>query len=189
MSKSSENPAKKVASFEPRQTTMDSQNQVSFSQKLIFVPMRVEFPLQNGSTDLDKLAPEEMTSKEYYLDSTAHFAVHEVRWKDDFLHFIHRLIQELLKDEIRTKTFRNAIINNRHLFKDKIVLDIGCGVGIFSLFAAKAGAKMVIAVSQSLLHKTPYFNRIPRLKNLMSLNMRKGLFARIDTIKVIQLNS
>ena len=28
--------------------------------------------------DLDKLAPEDMTSKEYYLDSTAHFAVHEV---------------------------------------------------------------------------------------------------------------
>jgi hypothetical protein len=24
------------------------------------------------------MAPEEMTSKEYYLDSTAHFAVHEV---------------------------------------------------------------------------------------------------------------
>ena len=24
------------------------------------------------------MAPEDMTSKEYYLDSTAHFAVHEV---------------------------------------------------------------------------------------------------------------
>ena len=30
------------------------------------------------------MAPEEMTSKEYYLDSTAHFAVHEVRWKGVF---------------------------------------------------------------------------------------------------------
>jgi len=87
----------------------------------------------NGSNELDKMAPEDMTSKEYYLDSSAHFAVHE----------------ELLKDEIRTKTFRNAIINNRHLFKDKIVLDIGCGVGTFSLFAAKAGARMVIAVEKS----------------------------------------
>ena len=28
--------------------------------------------------ELDKMAPEDMTSKEYYLDSTAHFAVHEV---------------------------------------------------------------------------------------------------------------
>ena len=96
------------------------------------------------------MAPEDMTSKEYYLDSTAHFAVHEVsdfvvRWSGD-----RRMsFQELLKDEIRTKTFRNAIINNRHLFKDKVVLDIGCGVGIFSLFAAKAGAKMVIAVRSS----------------------------------------
>jgi predicted RNA methylase len=63
------------------------------------------------------------------------------------------VFKELLKDEIRTKTFRNAIINNRHLFKDKVVLDIGCGVGIFSLFAAKAGAKMVIAVKAFLFNK------------------------------------
>ena len=74
---------------------------------------------------------------------------------------INRLIQELLKDEIRTKTFRNAIINNRHLFKDKVVLDIGCGVGIFSLFAAKAGAKMVIAVRDlSHSHNHKYFQSI-----------------------------
>ncbi|CAF0933703.1 unnamed protein product [Adineta steineri] len=109
---------KKVASFEPREQTMEVQN---------------NHRMTNGSTELDKMIPEDMTSKEYYLDSTAHFAVHE----------------ELLKDEIRTKTFRNAMINNRHLFKDKVVLNIGCGVGIFSLFAAKAGAKMVIAVEKS----------------------------------------
>merc|ERR1719147_392314 len=55
----------------------------------------------------------------------------------------------MLKDEVRTLTYRNSIWHNKHLFKDKVVLDVGCGTGILSMFAAKAGASKVIGVDMS----------------------------------------
>ena len=103
-------------------------------------------PLTNGdfkiklSAPLDEKPPanettkiEEMTSKDYYFDSYAHFGIHE----------------EMLKDEVRTLTYKNSMYNNKHLFKDKIVLDVGCGTGILCMFAKKAGAKHVYGIDMS----------------------------------------
>lgn len=45
--------------------------------------------------------------------------------------------EEMLKDTVRTRTYQQAILYNTFLFKDKVVLDVGCGTGILSLFAAK----------------------------------------------------
>lgn len=35
----------------------------------------------------------------------------------------------MLKDKVRTDSYRDFVYNNKSLFKDKIVLDIGCGTG------------------------------------------------------------
>lgn len=86
-----------------------------------------------GKLKVSGLKSEEMTSKDYYFDSYAHFGIHE----------------EMLKDEVRTLTYRNSMWHNKHLFKGKVVLDVGCGTGILSMFAAKAGARMVIGVDMS----------------------------------------
>ncbi|XP_065056511.1 protein arginine N-methyltransferase 1-like [Rhopilema esculentum] len=85
------------------------------------------------SKEEPEVSAEEMTSKDYYFDSYAHFGIHE----------------EMLKDEVRTLTYRNSMYHNKHLFKDKVVLDVGCGTGILCMFAAKAGAKQVIGVDCS----------------------------------------
>ena len=47
---------------------------------------------------------DDRTSKDYYFDSYAHHAIHE----------------EMLKDEVRTRTYEQAILQNKHLFQDKV---------------------------------------------------------------------
>merc|ERR1719442_220152 len=62
-------------------------------------------------SDMEKvklLPTEEMTSKDYYFDSYAHFGIHE----------------EMLKDEVRTLTYRNSMWHNKHLVKDNKLDDV-----------------------------------------------------------------
>ncbi|KAJ6787477.1 hypothetical protein PWT90_02701 [Aphanocladium album] len=72
-------------------------------------------------------------SSDYYFESYAYNDIHET----------------MLKDEIRTDAYRDFIYENKQLFQGKVVLDIGCGTGILSMFCAKAGAAQVIAVDKS----------------------------------------
>lgn len=71
--------------------------------------------------------------------------------------FLFLPLQEMLKDEVRTLTYRNSMYHNKHVFKDKVVLDVGSGTGILSMFAAKAGAKKVFGVSMSFPPPVGFF--------------------------------
>lgn len=59
----------------------------------------------------------------------------------------------MLKDEIRTKAYMKALIDNPQLFDQKIVLDLGSGTAVLSMFAVKAGAKHVYAVERANVSK------------------------------------
>ncbi|XP_026996809.2 histone-arginine methyltransferase CARM1 isoform X1 [Tachysurus fulvidraco] len=61
--------------------------------------------------------------------------------------------QNMLQDFLRTATYQKAILVNDIDFRDKVVLDVGCGTGILSFFAIQAGARKVYAVEASSVAK------------------------------------
>jgi len=62
----------------------------------------------------------------------------------EYAYLYHQM--DMLEDTHRTGSYFDAIMRNRDSFKDKVVLDVGAGTCILSIFAAKAGAKQVFAV-------------------------------------------
>ncbi|KAK9313592.1 S-adenosyl-L-methionine-dependent methyltransferase [Lipomyces starkeyi] len=90
-------------------------------------PERRARPAANGK------GKKKANNDDHYFESYAYNDIHEI----------------MLKDSIRTDSYRDFIYDNKDIFKDKIVLDVGCGTGILSMFAAKAGARKVYAVDNS----------------------------------------
>ncbi|XP_071381870.1 protein arginine N-methyltransferase 2 isoform X2 [Centroberyx affinis] len=61
-----------------------------------------------------------------------------------------RLHLEMLSDRSRTEAYRQVILNNSSSLRDKVLMDLGCGTGIISLFCARlAQPSVVYAVEAS----------------------------------------
>uniref|UniRef100_A0A2K6JMF6 type I protein arginine methyltransferase n=1 Tax=Rhinopithecus bieti TaxID=61621 RepID=A0A2K6JMF6_RHIBE len=123
----------------------------------------------------EKPNAEDVTSKDYYFDSYAHFGIHE----------------EMLKDEVRTLTYRNSMFHNRHLFKDKVVLDVGSGTGILCMFATKAGARKVIGIKCSSISdyavKIVKANKLDHVVTIIKGKVEEVEHVDIYTVKVEDL--
>ncbi|KAK0201522.1 protein arginine N-methyltransferase [Desarmillaria ectypa] len=90
--------------------------------------------------DLSSLVDEPSTSEPQPRDDDTHYF--ESYGAND----IHAV---MIQDRIRTSTYAEFILTNPSIFEDAVVLDVGCGTGILSLFAARGGAKRVYAVDAS----------------------------------------
>ena len=57
--------------------------------------------------------------------------------------------EDMIRDSVRTQGYRYAMMQNKAMFRDKVVIDVGCGTGILSMFAVQAGARKVYALERS----------------------------------------
>ena len=102
-------------------------------------------------------------SNEGYFESYAHHGIHE----------------EMLKDKVRTESYRDFILKNPKIFKDATVLDVGCGTSILSMFSAQSGAKKVFGVDNSdVAHQAMDIIRENKLENVITI--MKGKAEDID---------
>lgn len=78
-----------------------------------------------------KSLEEKKDNPDYYFES---YAAHGMALLSESCENVTLTASEIhetmLKDATRTDAYRDYIYGNKHLFKDKVVLDIGCGTGV-----------------------------------------------------------
>ncbi|XP_012529767.1 protein arginine N-methyltransferase 1 isoform X2 [Monomorium pharaonis] len=116
--------------------------------------------------DLDEKEknPHNSNADEGYFNTYSHFAIHH----------------EMLTDKVRTESYRDALLTNSNKFHYCVMLDVGCGTGILSMFAAKSGCRKVISVDQSdMIYQAMDIVRENNLNDIITL--KKG---RLEDINI-----
>lgn len=94
----------------------------------------MELNEKDGETKAHDFVPQE--TEDGYYGSYSRLSIHDT----------------MLRDKVRTQWYCDAILKNKHIFKDKVVVDVGAGTGILSMFAVQAGAERVHAFEPSEIY-------------------------------------
>ncbi|CBQ69192.1 related to hnRNP arginine N-methyltransferase [Sporisorium reilianum SRZ2] len=117
-----------------------------------------------SSTDLSESAGAQLSADQRSQLASASLSTAAARTRrgandadDDILYFdsysTNSIHQTMITDTARTLSYAHFLLHpaNAHLLRGKTVMDVGCGTGILSLLAARAGAKHVIAIDASAI--------------------------------------
>lgn len=133
---------------------------------------------------LDRMEPhsiavpiDDFTSRDFFFDLDSYYRLHEQLLKDrEYVKCWHTAIccnPHLFKDKVNLNTVfpkSNFIVIIRYVFDWQIVLDVRCGLGLLSMFAAIAGAKHVYAIDKSnIVQLTRRVVRDNRLANKITI--------------------
>ncbi|KAG8043927.1 hypothetical protein GUJ93_ZPchr0458g22870 [Zizania palustris] len=104
-------------------------------------------PLARRRPRLSAASPPATGESEEEAAAAAPLAEHDRIYFQLYSHIgIH---EAMIKDRVRTDAYRSAIMHHQKFIEGKVVMDVGCGTGILSVFCARAGAKRVYAVEAS----------------------------------------
>ncbi|CAE6479398.1 unnamed protein product [Rhizoctonia solani] len=108
--------------------------------------------------DLGRRVPELLSESEAPQDMAASISSEAAPAKprDDDTHYFdsysyNEIHAVMIQDSVRTSSYATFILSNPEIFKDAVVMDVGCGSGILSMFAARAGARKVFAIEASAI--------------------------------------
>ena len=87
----------------------------------------------------------------HYYESYAHHSMLAGCFGESLALISVDIHEIMLSDTVRTDAYRDFVYENKHLFAGKVVLDVGCGTGILSMFCANVGAEHVYAVDNSAI--------------------------------------
>jgi len=136
--------------FENNDTVCTS-NGIDFEEKLAASEKRAQLAeesLERTILDLERCRKE---LKKQLLgaaeQSVAHYNETNEGYFTSYAH--HGIHEEMIKDKVRTDSYKDFILKNPKIFSGAKVLDVGCGTSILSMFSSQAGAAKVYAVDNS----------------------------------------